>query len=70
MAIWLIILHVLPSSHDLPEDCKIKMAALDESFLEALTFFKITDFNAYQKLVNPKIVVEKLDILVSLSTDS
>ena len=34
------------------------------------TTFKITDFTAYQKLAMQKIVVEKLDILVSLPTGS
>lgn len=69
MAKWPIILDVL-SSHDFPENHKIKVAALDEAFLEALSIIEITDFNAYQRLVIPKIIVLKLDILVNLSTDS
>ena len=61
-----LILHFL-SSLDFPEDHKIKIAAFDEAFLEALSTFKS---QIYQILAIQKSIVENLNISVNLPTGS
>ena len=46
----------------------IKMAALEEGFLQASSKFRISELNAYQKLAIRKVVIDKEDLFVNLPT--
>ena len=49
---------------------KIKMAALNEAFLQESSTFKIAGFSSYQKLAIQKFVIQKQHVLVNLPTGS
>ena len=44
------------------------MAALEEAFIRAASFFKILELNAHQKRAIQAIVVDKKDVFVNLPT--